>query len=50
MKNNPDPHIMKEVSQFREPLYVIRCAIWYHLYNLKNLENIHGGVLHLVKL
>ena len=26
------------------------CAIWYHFYNLKNLENTHGGVLFLVKL
>ena len=22
---------------------VIFCAIWYHLYNLKNVENTHGG-------
>ena len=20
----------------------MRCAIWYHLYNLKNVKNIHG--------
>ena len=26
------------------------CAIWYHLYNLKNVKNTHGGVLPLVKL
>ena len=26
------------------------CTIWYHLYNLKNVENTHGGVLLLVKL
>ena len=26
------------------------CAIWYHLYNLKNVKNTHGGVLLLVKL
>ena len=26
------------------------CAIWYHLYNLKNITNTHGGVLLLVKL
>ena len=25
--------------------YVMRCAIWYRLYNLKNLKNTHGGVL-----
>ena len=28
----------------------MRCAIWYHLYNLKNVKNTHGGVLLLVKL
>ena len=21
------------------------CAIWYYLYNLKNVKNIHGGVV-----
>ena len=26
------------------------CAIWYHLYNLKNVKNNHGRVLPLVKL
>ena len=29
---------------------VVRCAIWYHLYNLKNVKNTHGGVLILVTL
>ena len=24
--------------------YVMCCAIWYHLYNLKNVKNIHKGV------
>ena len=23
----------------------MRCAIWYNLHNLKNVENTHGGVL-----
>ena len=23
-------------------LYVMLCAIWYHLYNLKIMKNIHG--------
>ena len=32
-----------------EGLYEMRCAIWHHLYNLKNVENTHGGVLLLVK-
>ena len=29
--------------------YVVRCAIWYYLYNLKNVKNTHGGVLTLVQ-
>ena len=24
---------------------LIRCAIWFHLYNLKNVKNTDGGVL-----
>ena len=28
----------------------MRCAIWYHLDNLKNVKNTHDGVLILVKL
>ena len=26
------------------------CAIWYHLYNLKNVKNIHGGMSRSVRL
>ena len=29
---------------------MMRCAIWYHLYNLKNLKSTRGGALILVKL
>ena len=29
---------------------VMRCTIWYHLYNLKNVKNIYDRVLLLVKL
>ena len=29
-------------------LNVMLCAIWYHLYNLKNVKNTQGGVLLLV--
>ena len=29
--------------------YVTLCAIWYHLYNLKNVKNIYGEVILLVK-
>ena len=25
--------------------FVMRCAVWYHLYNLKNVKNTHVGVL-----
>ena len=28
----------------------MRCAIWYHLYNLKNVKNTRGRVLILVRL
>ena len=35
---------------FFEILIVMRCAIWYHLYNLKNAENTQGGVSLLVKV
>ena len=28
----------------------MRCSIWYHLYNLNNVKNTHGGVLISVKL
>ena len=31
-------------------LYVMLCAIWYYLYNFKNVKNTHGGVILLVKL
>ena len=33
-----------------EHIFMMRCAIWPHLYNLKNVENTHGTVLPLVKL
>ena len=26
-------------------MYVMLCAIWYHLYNLKNVKKIHGREL-----
>ena len=29
--------------------YVMFCAIWYRLYNFKNVKNTHGGVSFLVK-
>ena len=42
----------KPCSVFRifNLLYEMLCAVWYHLYNLKNVKNAHGGVLLLLKL
>ena len=41
----------KEAFEEKEAfVFVVRCAIWYHLYNLKNVKNTHGGVFLLVKL
>ena len=37
------------VSEKREIVKTL-CAIWYHLYNLKNVKNTHGEMLLLVKL
>ena len=31
-------------------IHVVLSMIWYHLYNLKNVKNTHGGVLLLAKL
>ena len=28
----------------------MRCAIWYHLHNLKKVKSSHGGVLFLTKI
>ena len=33
-----------------KPIYVILCAIWYHLYNFKNAKSTHWVVLLLLKL
>ena len=30
--------------------YVMRCAIWYHLHNLKNVKNTYGRMLLLIKV
>ena len=49
-------HFVKTRTLFQESILepintiLVRCAIWYHLYNLKNVKNTHGGVLLLVKL
>ena len=39
--------ILKQEYKYK---YVMRCAIWYHVYNLKNVKNTYGVVLILVKL
>ena len=38
-----DLHLCDEIHQ-HETLY----AIWYHLHNLRNVKNTHGGMLPLV--
>ena len=38
------------INKFSIKRQMCHCAIWYHLYNLKNLKITHGGVLILVKL
>ena len=38
------------IKSFITSTYVVICAIWYHLFNLKNVKNTHGGMLLLVKL
>ena len=35
---------------FLKMTWEMLCAIWYHLYNLRNVDNIHDGVLLFVKL
>ena len=42
-------HIFK-VWSMDQMTFVMWCAIWYHLHNLKNVKNTYGGVLILVKL
>ena len=36
------------IFEFYTTIYVMLCAIWYHLYNLKNVKNTHEGLLLLV--
>ena len=38
------------VLKTRETLNVLRCAIWYDLHNLQNVENTPDGMILLVKL
>ena len=39
-----------ESIEINQTPYVMRCAIWYHLCNLKNVKNTHGGVLLFSKI
>ena len=38
------------MRSFQYKILNMHWAIWYHLYNLKNVKNTYGGVLLLVKL
>ena len=33
---------------FLHELKAVHCAVWFYLFNLKNVKNTHGGVLILV--
>ena len=46
----PYQELFRTLKEIENVLNVVHCAIWYHLYNLKNVKNTHGGVLILVKL
>ena len=46
----PTSHKRQYKKTVKNKQFEILCVIWYHLYNLKNLRNTHGGVLLLVKL
>ena len=49
MKHNEQPATDRKYPE-KILLYVMLCVISYHLYNLKNVKNTHGGVLLLVNL
>ena len=54
------PNFRKEFSSYQRVqkdfykriliIIVVRCAFWYHLYNLKNVKNTYRGVSTLLKL
>ena len=41
---------LMEQCHLKKKTYELLGAIWYHLFNLKNVKNIHGRLLLLVKL
>ena len=40
----------KDLSSLDIETHMMLCAIWYHLYNFKNVKNTHGGALLLLTL
>ena len=50
IKNFCLDHHEMYIIVFLNHKYVLRCAIWYHSYNFKNVKNTHGGVLLLQQL
>ena len=36
--------VSTNIRKYQLKLYVMFYAIWYYLYNLKDVENTHGGV------
>ena len=41
---------LENLLTLKTKTYVMLCETWYHLYNLKNVKNTHGGMLLLVKV
>ena len=41
---------LKPIWQTLKHTFLMLCAVWYHLYNLKNVRNTHGWVLLSVTL
>ena len=42
--------LLFHINSLFDTSYVVRCAIWYRLYNLNNVKNTPGGALILLYL
>ena len=43
--NHRESFMTRKFSVVNSLLHAMCCTIWYHLHNLKNVKNTHGGVL-----
>ena len=44
-KKNVSLYLFTSYFAYCYEIYMMRQAIWYHFYNLRNVKNTHGGVL-----